>query len=57
MNRFLPRILALALLLLPVLPGARAQNTTQQESRRAALQKEIAQLEQQIGPEDAPGEA
>ena len=48
MNRFLPRILALALLLLPVLPGARAQNTTQQESRRAALQKEIAQLEQQI---------
>jgi len=48
MNRFLPRILALILLLLPVFPGARAQNTATQESRRAALQKEIAQLEQQI---------
>ena len=40
MNRFLPRILAFALLLLPALPGARAQNTASQESRRAALQKE-----------------
>ena len=48
MNRFLPRILALVLVLLPPLSGARAQNTAQQESRRAALQKEIAQLEQQI---------
>ena len=48
MNRSQTRILALLLLLLPVLPGARAQNTATQESRRAALQKEIAQLEQQI---------
>ena len=49
MNRSLPHLLlALALLLLPVFPGARAQDTAKQESRRAALQKEIAQLEQQI---------
>lgn len=48
MKRFLPRILALVLFLLPPLPGARAQDTASQESRRAALQKEIAQLEQQI---------
>ena len=43
----LPSILC-ALLLLAALPGARAQNTAAQESRRAALQKEIAQLEQQL---------
>ena len=43
----LPSILC-ALLLLAALPGAHAQNTAEQESKRAALQKEIAQLEQQI---------
>ena len=45
--KHLPSILC-ALLLLAALPGARAQNTAAQESKRAALQKEIAQLEQQI---------
>ena len=44
------RILSVLLpvLLLSASPLARAQNTAAQESKRAALQKEIAQLEQQI---------
>ena len=47
MNRLL-RILAVLAVLLPGAPALRAQNTSAQESRRAALQKEIAQLERQI---------
>ena len=42
------RILAAAAVLLCFAPALRAQDTRAQESRRAALQKEIAQLEQQI---------
>ena len=41
-------ILAAAAVLLCGAPALRAQDTRAQESRRAALQKEIAQLEQQI---------
>ena len=41
-------ILAAAAVLLLAPPGAQAQDTAAQESRRAALQKEIAQLERQI---------
>ena len=41
-------ILAAAAALLLAVPALQAQNTAAQESRRAALQKEIAQLEQQI---------
>ena len=42
------RILAAAAVLLLSAQGARAQDTAKQESRRSALQKEIAQLEKQI---------
>lgn len=42
------RILAAAAVLLLGVLGAQAQDTARQESRRAALQKEIAQLEKQI---------
>ena len=42
------RILAAAAVLLFGALGAQAQDTARQESRRAALQKEIAQLEKQI---------
>ena len=42
------RILAAAAVLLLGALGAQAQDTARQESRRAALQKEIAQLERQI---------
>ena len=42
------RILAAAAVLLLGALGAQAQDTAQQESRRSALQKEIAQLEKQI---------
>ena len=41
-------ILAAVAALLLAAPALQAQNTAAQESRRAALQKEIAQLEQQI---------
>jgi len=41
-------ILAAAAVLLLAAPALHAQDTAAQESRRAALQKEIAQLEQQI---------
>ena len=41
-------ILAAVAALLLAAPALQAQNTSAQESRRAALQKEIAQLEQQI---------
>ena len=47
MTRWL-RILAAAAVLLGSAGALQAQNTAAQESRRAALQKEIAQLEQQI---------
>ena len=47
MSRLLPILAALSVLMLGA-PALRAQNTSEQESRRAALQKEIAQLEQQI---------
>ena len=42
------RILAAAAVLLLSALGVRAQDTAKQESRRSALQKEIAQLEKQI---------
>jgi len=42
------RILAAAAVLVLGAPSLRAQNTAAQESRKAALQKEIAQLEQQL---------
>ena len=47
MTRWL-RILAAAAVLLGSAGALQAQNTAAQESRRAALQKEIAQLEQQL---------
>ena len=47
MTRWL-RILAAAAVLLGSAGALQAQNTAVQESRRAALQKEIAQLEQQL---------
>ena len=42
------RIMAAVAALLLAVPALQAQDTSAQESRRAALQKEIAQLEQQI---------
>ena len=45
LRTLIPAVLSVLLLAAPAL---RAQNTAAQESRRAALQKEIAQLEQQI---------
>ena len=47
MSRLLRILAALSVLMLGA-RALRAQNTSEQESRRAALQKEIAQLEQQI---------
>ena len=47
MSRLLRILAALSVLMLGAY-ALRAQNTSEQESRRAALQKEIAQLEQQI---------
>ena len=47
MARFL-RIIGISLFLLSAAVAAQAQNTAAQESRRSALRKEIAQLEQQI---------